>query len=85
MVQAAQYRFSWMTTWSRVLPEKLIASPIIEPEDSIPCSQGPATGPYPNPRPYITFHNKLVVYSEEMSAPSPAPKLENRPLSAIRD
>jgi hypothetical protein len=32
----------------------------------------------------MDFRNKLIFYSEEL-APRPAPKLEDHPLSAIRD
>jgi hypothetical protein len=46
----------YITKWSRVLLEKLILAqlltnspPFMEPECSLPCSQEPATGPYPEP------------------------------------
>jgi len=35
------------------------------------------------PRPYVKFRNKLVYYGEELLAPRLAPKLEDRPLSAV--
>ena len=31
------------------------------------------------------FRNKPSVYSEELSTPRPTPKMENHPLSAVRD
>jgi hypothetical protein len=31
------------------------------------------------------FHNMVIFYGEELLAPRPTPKLENHPLSAVRD
>jgi hypothetical protein len=39
----------------------------------------------PCPRLLVNFRNKLIFYGEEMLAPSPTPKLEDHPLSAVRD
>jgi len=39
----------------------------------------------PSPRPCVTFRNKLVLYGEELSAPSSTPNLEDHPLPAVRD
>jgi hypothetical protein len=36
------------------------------------------------PRRFQTFRNKKNVYGEGFSAPRPAPKLEDHPLSAVR-
>jgi hypothetical protein len=33
----------------------------------------------------VTFRNKLIFYAEELLAPRQAPKLEDHPLSALRD
>jgi hypothetical protein len=33
----------------------------------------------------VTFRNKLIVYDEELLAPRPIPKLEDHPVSAVRD
>jgi hypothetical protein len=33
----------------------------------------------------VTFRNDLILYSEELLATLPTPKLENHPLSAVRD
>jgi hypothetical protein len=33
----------------------------------------------------VTFRNKLIFYGEELLAPHPTPKLEDHPLSAVRD
>jgi hypothetical protein len=33
----------------------------------------------------LAFRNKLIFYSEELLAPRPTPKLEDHPLSAVRD
>jgi hypothetical protein len=33
----------------------------------------------------MTFRNKLIFYGEGLIAPRPTPKLEDHPLSAIRD
>jgi len=38
----------------------------------------------PIPRPRVTFRNRHFYYGE-LLAPRPNPKLENRPLSAVRD
>jgi hypothetical protein len=47
----------------------------------------PATDPYPetHPRLCVTFRKKLIFYGEELLAPSPTPKLEAYPLSAVVD
>jgi hypothetical protein len=46
----------WLTTWSRVLHEKLTVTQLVKKflifmqlEGSLPCSQQPATGQYPEP------------------------------------
>jgi len=39
----------------------------------------------PIPRLCVTFHNKLVSYSEEFLVSRPTPKLEDHPLSALRN
>jgi hypothetical protein len=33
----------------------------------------------------MTFRNKLIFYGEELLAPRPTPKLDDHPLSAVRD
>jgi hypothetical protein len=33
----------------------------------------------------MNFRNKLIFYGEELLALSPTPKLEDHPLSAVRD
>jgi hypothetical protein len=33
----------------------------------------------------VNFRNKLIFYGEELLAPRPTPKLEDHPLSAVRD
>ena len=56
-----------------------------------PYSQVPANCPYLksiSPGQSIsvwTFRNKIRFYGEELSAPRPTPKLEDHPLSAVRD
>jgi len=63
----------------------------MKPEGSLPHSQVSANSPYlksVSPGPSIsvrTFRNKIRFYGEELSAPRPNPKLEDHPLSAIRD
>jgi hypothetical protein len=62
----------------------------MEPEGSLPCSQGPSTGPYPEPdrigtRPFLTFRNKLLFLLWGVVSPTPNPKLEDHPFSAVRD
>jgi len=39
----------------------------------------------PNPWTFVTFHNKLVLYGQELLAPRPTPKLEDHPHSAVRN
>jgi hypothetical protein len=53
----------------------------MEPPGSLPYSQEPA----PVPRPCVTCRDKLVLYGEELLAPRPTPKVEDHPLSAVRD
>jgi hypothetical protein len=56
-----------LTTWCRTLFEKLIVTQIVkkypaffmEPEGSLPCSQKPATGPYPEPAESSSPHRSL--------------------------
>jgi hypothetical protein len=63
----------------------------MEPERSLPHSQVPATSPYPEiknspgPRLLLTFRNRVRVYGEELLAPRPTRKLEDHPLSAVRE
>jgi hypothetical protein len=40
---------------------------------------------YATKRLLMNFRNKLIFYCEELLAPRPTPKLEDRPLSAVRD
>jgi hypothetical protein len=42
-------------------------------------------GTHPGPRLLVVFCNKLIFYGEELLAPRPTPKLEEHPLSAVRD
>jgi hypothetical protein len=39
----------------------------------------------PCPRLLVNFRNMIIFYSEELLAPRPTPKLEDHPLSAVRD
>jgi hypothetical protein len=34
----------------------------MEPEGSLPCSQGPSTGPYPEPDQSSPYHPTLFLY-----------------------
>jgi hypothetical protein len=38
----------------------------------------------PAPRILVYFQSRLILYGEELLAPSPNPKLEDHPLSAVR-
>jgi hypothetical protein len=42
-------------------------------------------GIWPFPRLLMNFRNKLIFYDEELLAPCPSPKLEDHPLSTVRD
>jgi len=71
-----------LTPWSRVLLEKLIGFQLVnkfphfvEIECSLPHSQ--VSG--------CTFRNKIRFYGEELLAPRPTSKLEDHPLSAVRE
>jgi hypothetical protein len=56
-----------LTPWCRVLFENLIITQFIkkypaffmEPEGSSPCSEKPATGPYPEPDESSSLHRSL--------------------------
>jgi hypothetical protein len=55
----------------------------METEGSLPCAQGPSSGPYPEPDPFWLFVANLFFCSEEFWAPRPTTKLEAHPLSAV--
>jgi hypothetical protein len=64
----------------------------MHPGGSLPPSQDPTTCPYPElqkigpgPRLVHMFRNIILVYGEELLTPRPTPKLEDHPLSAVRD
>jgi hypothetical protein len=52
----------------------------MEPEGLLPCSQEPAS----ILRPCVIFRNKLL-FTVKILAHCPTPKLEDQPLSAVRD
>jgi hypothetical protein len=39
----------------------------------------------PGHRPFVIFRNKVISYGEELLAPRSTPKMEDHPLSAVRD
>jgi hypothetical protein len=73
----------------------------MESEGSSPCSQEPSTGTYPEPdcsalrsliqrirpgpRLLVIFVTSLFFYGEELLAPRTSTKLEDHPMSAVRD
>jgi hypothetical protein len=62
----------------------------MEPGGSLPHSQEPATCPYPKPAQSSSclcrlFRNIIIFYGEELLAPRQTPKLEDHPLSAVRE
>jgi len=88
-----------LTPWCRILEELIITQlfkicpHFTEPEGSLPCSQQPANGHYPDlflktihpsPRPSITFRKKLI-FGKGLLAPRPTTKLEGHPLTPVRN
>jgi hypothetical protein len=64
----------------------------MEPGRSLPHSLEHATCPYPEqqrigpgPRLVRMFRNIILFYGEDLLSPRPTPKLEDHPLSALRD
>jgi hypothetical protein len=58
----------------------------METEGSLPSSQELSTCTYPEPdQSSDPFRNEFVFYGEGLLAPSPTPKLEDHPLSFVRD
>jgi hypothetical protein len=62
----------------------------MEPEGSLPQSQVPATCPSPSKyqsrfEAYLQCFATYVFYGEELPPPRPTPKLEDHPMSAVRD
>jgi hypothetical protein len=59
----------------------------METEGSLLCSKGRATGPYPEPnlRAFVKFCNKLCFCGQDFMVPRQNPKLEDQPLSVVRD
>jgi hypothetical protein len=59
----------------------------------VPCSKSHVPCPLlklyqtisPGPRLCIVLRNMVICYGEELLAPRPTPKLEDHPLSAVRD
>jgi hypothetical protein len=72
------------TPWSRVFLEKLIVSQLVKEFPPPPFCNTKV--PYLfQPRHSVTFHNKLIIYSEELLAPHPVSRLEDHPMLAVRD
>jgi hypothetical protein len=69
----------------------------MEPEGSLPCLQEPSTGPYLEPDQSSPYHpgglpkesvksNEIMFfYGEELLAPRTIPKLDDHPVSDVRD
>jgi hypothetical protein len=82
-----------------IVTQLIKKSRFMEPDDSSVCSKSPPLDPIlsqlnpvrscqrisPCPRRFETFLNKLIFYGEGLLAPRPTPKLEDHPLSAVRD
>jgi hypothetical protein len=64
-----------LTPWSRVIPEKLTESHLLNKFSTF----------YETRRFALRFVTWLSFYGEELSAPRPTPKQEDNPLSAVRD
>jgi hypothetical protein len=84
------------TPWSRVLPEKLTGHQLVKKFPAFYGTRRFITAfttacPYPEqiispgPRLCIVFRNMVIFYGEELLAPRPNTKLEDHPLSAVRD
>jgi hypothetical protein len=70
----------WSLSWARSILS--IPSHPISLRSILLLSTHPRLG---GPRLLVVFRNKLIFYGEELLAPRPTPKLEDQPLSAIRD
>ena len=78
-----------LTLWSRILLEKLTDSQLVKEFAAFYGTRTFITAftnaRNPGRRQVFMFRDKAFFYGEELSKPRPNPKLEDHPLSAVRD
>jgi hypothetical protein len=88
----------FLTPWSRVLLKKLRVSQLVKKSPAFYATQrsllhsqachvslSAAQRISPSPRHCYILRNSVRFYGEELVAPHPTPKLEDHPMSAVRD
>ena len=77
-MQLKELKTKTKTPWSRVLPERLTDSQLLK---KFPAFQVVPKDQFES----VAYVTCLSFYGEELLPPRPNPKLEDHPLSAVRD